>query len=60
MILNNALDNAFEAALESSEKHIEFYLRHINDMDLLSIVNSCDIAPKHKKDQLFNYKVRKL
>lgn len=55
-ILNNALDNAVESAQNSVEKIIEFSIRHINNMDLLSIVNSCDIAPKHKYNQLISTK----
>ncbi len=51
-ILNNALDNAVEAAETSAEKIIELSLRHINNMDLLSIVNSCDAAPNHKHGKL--------
>lgn len=56
MILNNALDNAVEAALNSGERQIEFSLRHINNMDLLSVVNSCDTAPRHKNSQLITTK----
>lgn len=56
IILNNALDNAFESAGNSSEKIIDFSLRHINGMDLLSIVNSCDVAPTHKNKQLISTK----
>ena len=46
ILLNNILDNAVEAAKNSSERYIEFSLRHIkNNMDLLSVINSCDISP---------------
>lgn len=56
IILNNALDNAYESAENSTEKVIDFSLRHINGMDLLSVVNSCDIPPKHKNRQLISSK----
>lgn len=56
MILNNALDNAVESAKESAEKIIEFSLRHINNMDLLSIVNSCDNAPIFQDGHLITTK----
>lgn len=56
IILNNALDNAFESAKCSKEKTIDFSLRHINGMDLLSIVNSCDTEPTHKNNQLISTK----
>lgn len=59
IILNNILDNAVEAAKMSSEKCIEFSLRCINNMDLLSVVNSCDYPPKHSKDQLLTTKFDK-
>lgn len=58
MILNNALDNAVESAKESAEKVIEFSLRHINNIDLLSIVNSCDYAPTFQGNQLITSKKR--
>lgn len=56
ILLNNILDNAFEAALISNDKQIEFSLRHINNMDLLSVVNSCDNPPKHINKQLITTK----
>ncbi|MBR2877192.1 MAG: GHKL domain-containing protein [Clostridia bacterium] len=45
VILNNALDNAVEAAENSVDKIIEFSIRHINNMDFVSIINSCDEKP---------------
>ena len=48
IILNNALDNAVEAAKNSIDKEIEISIRHINNIDLLSIINSCDTAPVYK------------
>jgi two-component sensor histidine kinase len=56
IILNNVLDNAVEAAKSSIEKQIEFSLRHINNMDLLSVVNSCDNPPLHNNKQLLTTK----
>lgn len=56
IILNNALDNAVEAARESEDKIIELSLRHINNMDLLSIVNSCDKVPIVRGDNLITTK----
>ena len=56
IILNNALDNAVESARESKEKIIELSLRHINNMDLLSIVNSCDIPPITQGEKLVTTK----
>lgn len=57
ILLNNILDNAVEAAKNSSERYIEFSLRHIkNNMDLLSVINSCDSPPKHNNRQLITTK----
>ena len=56
IILNNALDNAVESARESKEKIIELSLRHINNMDLLSIVNSCDMPPITQGEKLVTTK----
>lgn len=56
IILNNALDNAVEAAVNSEEKIIDFSLRHNNHMDMLSIVNSCDSSPSHRGIQLITSK----
>ena len=57
VILNNILDNAVEAAKQSQDRCIEFSLRHINNMDLLSVVNSCDNPPKHQNRKLITTKV---
>lgn len=48
IILNNALDNAVESAKSSIDKIIEISIRHINNIDLVSIINSCDEKPVHK------------
>ncbi len=55
-ILNNALDNAIEAAQNSKEKTVDFSLRHINNMDMLSVVNSCDHSPEHVGNRLITTK----
>lgn len=56
IILNNILDNAVEAAENSKEKIIEFSLLHINSMDMLSVINSCDSPPVHEHHQLITTK----
>lgn len=57
IMLNNILDNAVEAAEKSSEKRIEFSLRHVqNNIDLLSVINSCDNPPQHNDRQLLTSK----
>lgn len=56
IILNNLMDNALEAAVKSQEKQIELTLKHINNMDVLSVANSCDDAPKHHNGQLITTK----
>ena len=56
IILNNILDNAVEAATNSKEKTIEFSLRHINSMDMLSVINSCDSPPVHQHRRLITTK----
>lgn len=57
IMLNNILDNAVEAAEKSSEKRIEFSLRHVqNNIDLLSVINSCDNTPRHNDRQLLTSK----
>lgn len=57
IILNNILDNAVEAASVSKEKVVEFSLRNINNMDLLSVINSCDNPPKHNGNNLLTTKL---
>lgn len=56
IILNNILDNAVEAATKSKDKTIEFSLWHINSMDMLSVINSCDSPPVQKHRQLLTTK----
>lgn len=56
VILNNLLDNAVESASRSTEKTIEFSLRSINNMDLLSVINSCDSPPEHISNRLITTK----
>lgn len=56
IILNNILDNAVESASQSKEKTIELSIRHINNMDLLSVINSCDNPPIIKDNRLITTK----
>ena len=56
IILNNVMDNAVEAASQSGEKQIQLSIRHINNMDLLSVINSCDTSPNVKGNRLITTK----
>lgn len=56
IILNNILDNAVEAAMNSKKKTIDFSLRHINNMDMLNVINSCDVPPIHSGGKLLTTK----
>lgn len=56
IILNNVLDNAFEAAVKSTERVIEFSLKNVNDFDVLSVINSCDRSPLEKNKILLTTK----
>lgn len=56
IILNNILDNAVESAVKSREKVIDFSLRNINNMDILSVINSCDTPPVNKNGRLISTK----
>lgn len=56
VIINNILDNAVEAAMKSKKKQIDFSLRNINNMDLLSVINSCDVPPKYDDGKLITSK----
>ena len=56
VLINNILDNAVEAAVKSTEKQIDFSLRNINDMDLLSVINSCDNPPEYDSNKLITSK----
>lgn len=51
-ILSNALDNAIEASEQSSNKTISIATDHINTYDVITIINSCDIPPKTKENDL--------
>ena len=59
IILNNLLDNAIEAAQNSKEKVVEVSIRHINSMDLLSVINSCDTPPRQEGNHLLTSKINK-
>lgn len=59
MIINNLMDNAFEAAKQSKEKIIDFSLIRVNNFDILKIFNSCDTAPIDKAHKLLTTKKSK-
>lgn len=59
IILNNLLDNAVESAENSEEKVVELSIRHINSMDLLSVINSCDTPPQQEGKRLLTSKANK-
>ncbi len=59
VLINNLMDNALEAAKNSSEKSIDFSLRNVNNFDVLSISNSCDQAPRHIGKKLMTTKSSK-
>lgn len=43
--LNNILSNAYEAAIDSTEKRIELSINKIQGFDVLTCTNSCDKKP---------------
>lgn len=55
-IVNNLLDNAFEAAKNSEERIIDFSIRHINGFDILNVSNSCNTKPVQKNGVLLTSK----
>ncbi len=61
-LLDNLFDNAFEAAIKSSEKKIHFSMhRHVigytvSDYIIVSLTNSCDVQPVSVKDKLLSIK----
>lgn len=44
-IINNLMDNAVEAAMQSKDRVIDFSLMRVNGFDVLKISNSCDREP---------------
>ena len=44
-LISNILDNAIEAAKDSTEKRIDLSINRINDFDILTCSNSCDRKP---------------
>lgn len=56
ILICNILDNAIESAEQSKDKTINISIKHINNMDLLSVENSCDIEPRHKGGKLITSK----
>lgn len=59
MIINNLMDNAFEAAKQSDERYIEFSLICVNNFDILKVTNSCDVPPIDKGHKLLTTKESK-
>lgn len=59
IIVNNLMDNAFEAAKQSSEREINFSLRCINNFDILNVSNSCNEEPLHHGKKLVTTKSSK-
>lgn len=55
-ILSNALDNAIESAKQSICKTVSIATDHINTYDVITIINSCDIPPKTKGNDLVTTK----
>lgn len=56
-LFDNLLENAFESAITSDEKHIDFtaYLRNQNFI-IIRLTNSCDIRPTYKNGELLTNK----
>ena len=56
-LFDNLLENAFEAAIISEEKQIDFtaYLRNQNFI-IIRLTNSCDIRPTYKNGELLTNK----
>lgn len=59
MIINNLMDNAFEAAKQSEERFIDFSLIRVNNFDILKVSNSCDTPPIDKAHKLLTTKKSK-
>lgn len=55
-LISNILDNAVEAAKNSSEKRIDLSLNKVMGMASLTCSNSCDISPVSKNGQLLTSK----
>lgn len=59
-LFNNLLDNAVEAAAESSEKFIHIEITNsLSSYHKIIVINSCDIEPKSKKGNLITTKRNK-
>ncbi len=58
-ILNNLLDNAFEAAEKSSKKRVSIETDRRNHYEVIIITNSCDQEPIIKEDHLITTKKEK-
>lgn len=55
-ILNNLLDNAFEAAASSEKKVVSIETDRRNSYDVVIITNSCDTEPVTKENRLLTTK----
>lgn len=51
-ILNNLLDNAIEAAVNSESKFVSLFTNHINTFDVIVVSNSCDKSPLSANGEL--------
>ena len=45
-MLGNLLDNAVEAAKNSTERKIDLSINRVNGLDILTCTNSCDTSPQ--------------
>lgn len=59
ILINNIMDNAVEAAENSTKRTISLSLRRINSFDVFSVTNSCDIPPHSAGARLITTKVSK-
>ena len=55
-LISNILDNAIEAAKDSTEKRIDLSINRINDFDILTCSNSCDRKPNASGKELHTTK----
>ena len=56
-LLDNLLENAFEAAKDSSEKRIDLFVENKNEHYLIvKVKNSCDTPPKQKGNKFISSK----
>ena len=58
-ILGNALDNALESAINTTEKKMELLTDYKNNFDVIVIKNSCDKKPFEEENMLKTTKQNK-